>query len=427
LKRTDVVIIGGGQAGLAMSRCLSERGIDHVILERGRVAERWRSERWDSLQLLTPNWQSRLPGFRYAGPDPDGYMTMPEVIAYLERYATFASAPVEANTAVRSVRSAGNRYRIETDRGEWCARSVVIATGHSDLPFVPGMGRCLPREIVQVVPSRYRAPGNLPPGGVLVVGASATGIQLADEIHASGRPVTIAVGRHMRLPRLYRGRDILWWLDAMGVFDETIEQVFDREVSRSQPSLQLIGRSDHSSLDLGTLRQRGVRIVGRALAMDGTRVRIDDDLVATTVASDAKLATLLGRIDEFIESTGQPAEAAAPFVPAWPAAMCAMPEVLDLRAERIRTVVWATGFRRGYPWLNVPVLDGAGEIRQVGGITPVPGLYVLGLHFQRRRKSAFIDGVGADAAELAAHVAHALEHGFEPSPVPLPERSHVPC
>lgn len=221
-----------------MSRCLSDRGIEHVILERGRIAERWRSERWDSLQLLTPNWQSRLPGFRYEGPDPDGYMTMPQVVAYLERYANVIDAPIEAGTTVLAVQRSGREYLVETDRGSWRSRGVVVATGHSDLPLVPPMAAALSNGIVQVVPTRYRNPRDLPEGGVLVVGASATGIQLADEIHSSGRPVTLAVGRHMRLPRRYRGRDILWWLDAMGVFDETIDRVYDSDISRSQPSLQ---------------------------------------------------------------------------------------------------------------------------------------------------------------------------------------------
>ncbi|HSK40491.1 MAG TPA: NAD(P)-binding domain-containing protein, partial [Arenibaculum sp.] len=212
MKRTQVVVIGGGQAGLAMSHCLDRHGIDHVVLERGRIGERWRGERWDSLRLLTPNWMSRLPGFSYRGSDPDGYMTMPEVVRYLEDYARHSAAPVEDATTVRSVerlpdgyRPNGYRpdgYRVETNRGTWMARAVVIATGHCDVPLVPAMARHLPADIRQVTPSRYRNPDDLPDGGVLVVGASATGAQLADELHRSGRPVTLSVGRHTRLPRL---------------------------------------------------------------------------------------------------------------------------------------------------------------------------------------------------------------------------------
>ena len=405
MRYTDTVIVGGGQAGLAMSRCLAQRGLEHVVLERGRIAERWRSERWDSLRLLTPNWQSRLPGFRYAGEDADGYMTMPEVVSYLEGYARSFGAPVEEGTTVRTVEPVDGGYRITTDSGIWRAANVVIATGYCDLPFMPEMARRLPADVRQVVPTRYRNPGELPEGGVLVVGASASGIQLADEIHASGRAVTLAVGRHTRMPRRYRGRDILWWLDAMGLFDQGAEDVYDLEIAREQPSLQLVGRPDHATLDLPLLESRGVRLVGRALGTEGSRVFFDDDLVKHTAGADVKLGTLLARIDEYVVQSGLEGEvdAAEPFVPfLWPAPA---PTAVDLRDEGIRTVVWATGFRRRYPWLKVPVLDARGEIRHESGVTPAPGLYVLGLNFQRRRKSTFIDGVGDDARELADHIA----------------------
>ena len=405
MRRTEAVVIGGGQAGLAMSRCLRNAGIDHVVLERGRVAERWRSTSWDSLRLLTPNWQSRLPGFRYDGPDPHGYMSAAELAGYLDRYARSFGAPVEEGTRVLALEQAGTGYRVTTDRGAWEAPSVVIATGYCDAPLVPELARGLPEDVLQVVPSRYRNPGRLPEGGVLVVGASATGVQLADEIHASGRPVTLAVGRHTRLPRVYRGRDILWWLDAMGVLDESTEEVFDLRISRNQPSLQLVGRSDRATLDLAVLQQRGVRLAGRAAGAEDGRVFFADDLVAQTVAADARLARLVQRIDVFAARTGldaelEPPEPFRPFF--WPAPA---PSQIDLRGEGIRTVVWATGFRRHYPWLQVPVLDPRGEIRHEGGVTPFPGLYVIGLYFLRRRKSSFIDGVGRDAMDLTAHLA----------------------
>jgi putative flavoprotein involved in K+ transport len=405
MRRTQVAVIGGGQAGLATSRCLSRYGLDHVVLERGRVAERWRSERWDSLRLLTPNWQSRLPGYRFDGSDPDGYMNMLELVGYLERYAGSFAAPVETDTNVLAVEPAAAGYRLTTSRGGLEASSVVIATGHCDTPYVPQLARQLPADVMQVVPTRYRNPDQLPSGGVLVVGASATGVQLADEIHASGRPVTLAVGRHTRLPRVYRGRDVMWWLDAMGVMDERIEDVFDPEVSRGQPSLQLVGRPDRATLDLPSLQARGVRLVGRVRAAEGDRVDLADDLVAHTAAADARLARLIQRIDVFAARTGLdaelgPREEFRPFC--WPAPA---PEELRLREEGIRSVVWATGFRRSYPWLRVPVLDASGEIRHEGGITQAAGLYVIGLYFLRRRKSSLIDGVGADARELTAHLA----------------------
>src|SRR5262245_4369560 len=408
MKRTDVVVIGGGQAGLAMSRCLLDAGIDHVVLERGRVAERWRSERWESLRLLTPNWQSRLPGFRYDGRDPDGYMSAADVAGFLSRYARSFAAPVEEGTSVLGLERADGGYRITTDRGAWEARAAVVATGYCDEPSVPALAASLPADVVQVVPSRYRNPEDLPRGGVLVVGASSTGIQLAEEIHTSGRRVTLAVGRHTRLPRVYRGRDIMWWLDAVGVLDESAGDVFSIEVSRARPSLQLVGRSDRATLDLPRLQDLGVRLAGRAAAAAGSRVFLADDLVAHTVAADARLARLVQRIDIFAARTGLDAAVGAPepFRPfLWPAPA---PTETDLRAEDIRTVVWATGFRRRYPWLKVPVLDERGEIRHDSGVTPFPGLYVMGLNFMRRRKSSFIDGVGQDALELVAHLAERL-------------------
>jgi putative flavoprotein involved in K+ transport len=239
-----------------------------------------------------------------------------------------------------------------------------------------------------------------------VIGASATGVQLADEIRATGRPVTLAVGRHLRLPRTYRGRDIMWWLDAMGILRESVADVVNIRASRSQPSLQLVGCSDVQSLDVATLERRGVRILGRLVGVEHERVSFDDDLIATTAASDIKLADLFLRIDAFIANTaGSTAPPPGPFEPTWPSAFAVTKTSVDLRAAGIDTVVWATGFTRRYPWLRVPALDDHGEIRQRGGITPVPGLFVLGLHFQRRRNSAFIDGVGDDAAFLAEQIA----------------------
>jgi len=264
MRPIDTVIIGGGQAGLAMSRSLRDRGRDHVVLERGRIAERWRSERWDSLRLLTPNWMSRLPGYAYRGPDPDGFMHRDDVIAYLEGYARSFTAPVEQETTVRAVTVYNGGYRVETDRGTWLARNVVIATGACDTPRVPDFADALDPAIVQVTPNAWRGPDALPPGGVLVVGAAATGVQLADEIRRSGRDVTLAVGRHNRVPRAYRDRDIMWWLDRTGILDRAVEDLRDPDV-RSEPSLQLVGGRPGRAVDLAALQARGVRLVDRVV------------------------------------------------------------------------------------------------------------------------------------------------------------------
>ena len=291
-----------------------------------------------------------------------------------------------------------------TDRDEWQTRAVVVATGHSDQPSVPAFAQELSGDIVQRVPSRYRHPHELPDGGVLVVGAAASGVQLAEEIHRSGRPVTLSVGKHTRLPRVYRGRDIMWWLDAMGAMDQRLHEAFDAGRARRQPSLQLVGRPERSSIDLGTLQRLGVRLIGRATSALGTTFECADDLPYSTTQAAIKLGRLLGQIDALVAARPHdfpvpPAEAIAPILTE------PGPTRLDLRAEGIRTVLWATGYRRRYPWLQVPVLDERGEIRHSGGITPAPGLYVLGLQFLRKRKSSFIDGVGDDARALSRDLA----------------------
>jgi putative flavoprotein involved in K+ transport len=271
---------------------------------------------------------------------------------------------------------------------------------------VPAIASRLRGRVHQLVPGEYRSPATLAPGAVLVVGASATGIQLADEIHASGRPVALSVGQHLRVPRRYRGRDIMWWLDRAGILDETEESVFDVEISRHAPSFQLAGRPDHATLDLDRLRRAGVLVVGRLASIDGHRVRFDDDLVKTTVAADAKLAGLLSRLDRVANTTGLDGlvDEPEPFEPLWPAFVNAQTE-LQLKTAGISTVVWATGYRRDYSWLKLPLLNTRGELRHHGGVTPCAGVYALGLPFQRARKSSTIDGVGADARVLAGSIA----------------------
>lgn len=409
MRHTDVVIIGGGQAGLAMSHCLSARRIDHVVLERGQVAERWRSERWDSLRLLTPNWMTRLPGFAYDGPDTEGFMTSSELVAFFERYARSFPSPLETETPVEAIEAFGDTFLVATPRGTWEASQIVLATGYADRPLVPAMASRLDPVVHQVVPSKYRNPSALPPGGVVVVGASATGIQLADEIRASGRHVVLSTGHHLRVPRRYRGRDIMWWLDRAGILDDTEDSVYDVAMSRQAPSFQLVGRPDHATLDLLRLARAGVIVVGRLMAIEGRRLRFDDDLVKTTAAADVKLASLLSRLDRLAERTGLDACVAGPepFEPLWPAFLDA-PTELDLTAAGISTIVWATGYRRTYPWLKMPLLDERGELRHRGGVTVRAGVYALGLAFQRTRKSAFIDGVGADAQVLAGRIAAVL-------------------
>jgi putative flavoprotein involved in K+ transport len=407
MRSAEAIVIGGGQAGLAMSRALTDRGIEHVVLERGRIAERWRSERWASLQMLTPRWMNRLPGWSYRGPDPNGFMDRDELVTFLDDYAASFRAPVECGVTVTSVARDGTGYRVATTRGDWWAPHVVIATGHCDLPLVPGIASALDPNVSQIVSSRYRRADLLREGGVLIVGASSTGVQLAAEIQASGRPVTLSVGRHTRLPRRYRGHDIMAWLDAMGVLNQRADQVPNLATSRRAPSLQLIGSANRRSIDLGTLQAMGVRLAGRAVRSEGRRMHFADDLAAHIGRADERLRRQMAAIDAHIRARGL--DPALPSVePMAPVPVPDAPRTIDLGAEEIRTVIWATGYRRSYPWLNVPVLDPRGEIRQTGGVTPAPGVYALGLFFQTRRNSSFIDGVGIDARAIARHMASSM-------------------
>ena len=400
MRGVETLVVGAGQAGLAVSRCLTGQGADHVVVERGGIAERWRSARWDSLRLLTPNWMSRLPAWSYSGPDPDGYMAAPELVSYLEDYAGSFTAPVHENTTVELVEASGSGLRVVTDQGTWLARNVVVATGTENRAYVPPAASGIDPGIHQLTAHRYRGPHQVPGGGVLVVGASASGVQIADELRRAGRPVVISVGRHARIPRRYRGRDILWWMDRAGVLGQTIDQTHDTRPAGRAPSLQLSGRANHP-VGLDALAARGVRLAW-LVAADGRRLSFADDLPATIGGAQARMERLLRTIDGYITHNGS--EGAGPADPPAPFTAPASPAQLDLRRAGISTVIWATGYRPAYPWLRVPALDRHGDIGHRRGVTSVPGLYVLGLKFQYRRNSTFVDGVGSDARFVAAHL-----------------------
>ncbi len=355
----DTVIIGAGHAGLAVSRLLTEAGHDHVVLDRGRVAERWRSERWDSLHLLTPNWMTRLPGFSYRGPDPDGHLSARQLVRRLEAYAASFRAPVLTSTGVRQVAGGSDGYRVVTDRGSWRTRSVVIATGPGELPNLPASSGRLDPGLRVVPASAYRNPDLLPSGGVLVVGASSSGVQIADELARAGRQVVIAVGRHTRVPRSYRGMDIYWWLERTGRLARTIDEVADADAARREPSLQLVGRGAGEELpqdvDLGTLQARGVRLTGRLAGIDGTAVQLDDDLRHSIGDADRRLERLLDSVDRHIDEHRLTAEV-WPVERPRPVRVPAAPSGMDLRAEGIGTVLLATGYRPASP-----VAAGAGH------------------------------------------------------------------
>lgn len=406
--RSTVVILGAGHSGLAMSRCLADRSIDHVLLERGEVAHSWKHERWESLRLLTPNWLSRLPGYAYDGPAPDDFMSMPEVIGFVEGYARLIAAPVQTHTTVTSARRIDDGYSIATTEGEWRCRVVVIATGAYNTAAVPQCAVNLPSSIASLTPLHYKRPSQLPEGGVLVVGASATGVQLAAELHASGRPVTLAVGEHVRLPRVYRGRDIQWWMKSVGLLDTRFDEVDDLVRARNVPSPQLVGTRDRTTLDLNALSAMGIRVVGRLADLRGTKALFSGSLRNVCALADLKLNRLLGSLDDWATSSGIDGDVG--HVERFePTRVDDDPCLeLDLVRGEIRSVLWATGYKSDYTWLDVPVFDYRHRIRHVGGVVESPGMYLLGETFLRRRKSSFIHGAEDDARELADHVVRYL-------------------
>jgi putative flavoprotein involved in K+ transport len=406
--RTTVVIVGAGHSGLAMSSRLTERSIDHVVLERGEAGNSWSSDRWDSLRLLTPNWQSALPGFDYTGEDPDGFMTAPQVAAHLRAYARAVAAPVRSGVTVTSVAPAGTGYRVTTDDGDYEADVVVLANGGSGIANLPPIADGVPAGILSLSSKTYRSPESLADGGVLVVGASASGAQLADEIARAGRDVTLAAGEHVRMPRSYRGRDIFWWMDAAGVLDERWDQIDDIIRARHVPSPQLVGSDDHRTVDIHSLRSRGVRVVGRVGRIADGVAQFSGGLANTVRLADLKLDRLLDRFDAWAAETGVDGLTAP--TRSEPTVVDGSPTLdLDLAAAGIGTIVWATGYRPDYSWLDVPVLDYKGRLPHTGGVVEKsPGLYVMGTSLLRRRRSTYIGGAGQDSLELAEHLAGCL-------------------
>ncbi len=403
--RATVVVIGGGQAGLAMSWWLTRAGVDHVVLERGMTAQSWRARRWNSLRLLTPNWMTRLPGYGYEGADPDGYQRAHEVVALLDAYGRVFGAPVHPHTTVVGVARTAAGFRVDTDDGPWRCRAVVVATGTEGEARVPALARDLPGHLQQLTALGYREPGQVAAGEVLVVGASASGVQIADELQRAGRPVTVAVGDHVRVPRTYRGRDIYRWMDELGILDERYDEVEDLRRARRLPSLQLAGTPQRHTLDLAALFAAGVEVTGRLVGVARGRAQFSGSLPNLIRAADLKQNRLLERIDTHIDAhaaehglrdqVGPPDRPAATPLPA---------VVTELDLARFAAVVWATGHRPTYPWLDPALLDHRGAVRHDGGMLEVPGMYVLGLPFTRRRRSNLLAGVGPDAQLLGSHL-----------------------
>jgi putative flavoprotein involved in K+ transport len=385
-----------------MSYHLTGAGIDHDVLERGEVANSWRTERWDSLRLLTPNWMTALPGVPYEGDDPDGYMTATETTATLEAYRRSFDPPLHTGTEVESACHTSTGFEVRTKDRTWRCDAVVAATGGSSEPNIPVLASDLPPALPQFTSLSYRRPAQIEDGGrVLVVGASASGVQIADELRRAGHDVTISVGEHVRLPRSYRGVDIYRWLDRIGQLDERWHEVEDLQRARRHASVQVVGSEDRREVDLPSLQGLGVDLVGRLMAIRGPTALCSGGLGSLVANADLKEARLLRRIDEWVDEHDM-ADTVGPATEPRPTVLSQAPTELDL--GNLAAVVWATGFRPTYGWLDPLAFTPGRRIDHDGGVARMPGLYLLGLPFLRRRRSNLLAGLGLDAAELCRHL-----------------------
>jgi putative flavoprotein involved in K+ transport len=409
----SVVVIGGGQAGLSMSYCLTERGVDHVVLDRERPGYDWRERRWESFCLVTPNWQCQLPGFPYQGPDPDGFMVREQIAAYLEAYAASFAPPLSAGVEVTRLRRAQpGPFRIDTTARELTADQVVVATGPYQLPAIPPSAERLPDGVTQLHSSQYRRPWQLPPGAVLVVGTGQSGCQIAEDLHLAGRRVHLSVGSAPRVARRYRGRDVVAWLDDMGYYDKGISEFPDAESVRLRANHYVTGRDGGHDIDLRAFARDGMRLHGRLAAIAAIagrtsgapgRLGFAADLAPNLDHADEVAESIKDSVDKFIEASGAHAPTEARYAPVWEPPDPG-PSELDLDRAGVSTVIWCTGFGRDYRWVDVPVFDGRGYPTHERGVTNCPGLYFLGLPWLHTWGSGRFSGVARDAWHLADQV-----------------------
>jgi putative flavoprotein involved in K+ transport len=398
-EKVNVAVIGAGQAGLATSWHLKQAGVDHVVLEAGRIAETWRTRRWDSFCLVTPNWTVKLPGGEYAGPDPDGYMNLPELIGHFEHWAESFGPPVTEGCPVSALDGEGDGFTLALADGRLRARSVVIATGGYQRAHRPANADQIPVNITQILAEEYSNPAALEPGAVLIVGSGQTGCQLAEELHEGGRKVFLSCGRAPWAPRRMGGHDLVWWIVESGWWNRTPDQL-------PSPAARLIGNPQNTGhggghdLHYRTLHAMGVELVGRYSGAEDGKIRFADDLTASVDIADQMSAFFKTYIDALCEKTGVPIPWEMP-----PPMRVSTRTELDVAQEGITTVIWTAGYRPNYGWVHFPVFDEMGFPIQEEGRTSVPGLYFMGVHFQRKAQSAVIYGVGEDAEIVARHIA----------------------
>ncbi len=398
----DVIVVGGSQAGLSASHCLAARGIDHVVFEANRVGHAWRTQRWDSFCLVTPNWQCRLPGFAYRGADPDGFMVRDDIVAYIEAYAKSFAAPLREGVRVQAVRKADALFEVDTTAGKFSAGSVVIAIGGYHVAKLPTLAQRVPRDIVQIHSSAYKRPDQLPPGEVLVVGTGQSGCQIAEDLHLAGRRVHLCTGSAPRVARRYRGRDVVAWLEDMGHYALPVEEHPLGAGVRAKSNHYVTGRGGGRDIDLRMFALQGMQLYGRLLDIEGARVITAPDLARNLDNADETLMKINASIDGYIQANGIDAPAEAPYTPPWSPGDVA--NSLDLTSQNIGAIVWSMGFRCDFSFIDAPIFDERGYPAHRRGVTPVEGLYFLGLPWLHNWGSGRFAGVGADAEFLTEQI-----------------------
>ncbi|HET9255732.1 MAG TPA: MSMEG_0569 family flavin-dependent oxidoreductase [Pseudonocardiaceae bacterium] len=405
-----VVIVGAGQAGLSMSYHLTQRNVDHIVLEREQIGHEWRERRWDSFCLVTPNWQCQLPGFPYTGDDPDGFMVRKDIVRYIEEYArSFAPPVIEDVAATRLRRDRKGKYLLGTTRGELIADQVVLATGPYQVPLIPRLADRLPEGLTQLHSSQYRNPGQLPAGEVLVIGTGQSGCQIAEDLHLAGRQVHLSVGSAPRVARFYRGRDVVAWLDSVGYYRKAVDEFADVDTVRFRVNHYVTGRDGGRDIDLRAFAREGMRLYGRLAGVThNTTLRFAPDLERNLDHADAVSESIKDSIDSYIEAHHIDAPPEPRYTPVW------RPERETTQADLngITSVIWSTGFGRDDRWIEVPVFDGRGYPTHNRGVTSSPGLYFLGLPWQHTWGSGRFSGVAQDAADLTERVTAGPDRHF---------------
>lgn len=416
-----VAVVGGGQAGLSISWHLKQAGIEHLVFERKRCFSEWREARWDSFCLVTPNWQCRLPGFPYAGPDPHGFMLREQIVEYLDAYiASFAPPVLEGVEVKRLEQLPDGSFRLHTGAGEFVARQVVIANGVYNTPIIPRAAERLPPHIVQLHSSSYRNPQSMPPGAVLVVGSGQSGCQIAEDLHLAGREVHLCVGRAPRSPRVYRGREVTDWLTESGYYDIPYDSHPQKATVREKTNHYLTGRDGGREIDLRRRALEGMKLYGAFKGVEGTRLLFEPDLTRNLDEADRSYNNIRELVDKHIREQNIDAPAEPPYVAPWRPEQD--PQELDYAAAGITSVIWAIGFTPDYRWIELPLFDGRGHPVHRRGVTPVPGAYFLGLSWQNTWGSGRFADVGKDAAHLLQVI---LPQASQPSPVLLEPKGHL--